>query len=35
MGKKERAGKEFERLVARIEKILGPAGAIVTSPTIS
>lgn len=32
MAKKERAGKEFERLVARIETILGPAGAVVTSP---
>ena len=27
-----RAGKEFEELVARIEKILAPLGAVVTSP---
>ncbi|CAN5259018.1 hypothetical protein BH20ACI1_BH20ACI1_28640 [soil metagenome] len=32
MRKESRAGKEFEELIARIEKILAPKGAIIKSP---
>jgi hypothetical protein len=32
MGKEARKGREFEELVARLEKILAPSGAIITSP---